>query len=406
MKVLLLENVNKISNELFSKHNFIVETHKKSLEKSVLIEKIKNIDILGIRSKTNITREIIDSAKNLKVIGCFCIGTDQVDLEYAAKKGIVVFNSPYMNTRSVAELAISHIINLSRQVNMRNREMHKGIWNKISDGCMEVRGKTLGIIGYGHVGSQLSILSEAVGMNVLYYDIENVMGLGNSKKCDGLSILLEKSDFVSLHVPLTDQTKNLITKKELNIMKKGSYLINLSRGNVVKINDLKEYLDKGHLGGCAIDVYPSEPKSNGEYNCILQNCNNTILTPHIGGSTLEAQKNIAKDLCEKIIKFLKEGSTQTCVNYPNINLNIYYNKPTIKIFNIHRNIPGVMSDINKIINKYKYNILGSTLGTDNNQGLCIFSLNGKSTSDIKNEISLILNDIQDLDSSIITRILQ
>ena len=405
MRVLLLENIHDICGEIFRKEQYEIVHCKQSLEKSKLIEIIKTIDIIGIRSKTNLTEEVLSNAANLKVIGVFCIGTDQVDLNYASQKGITVFNSPYMNTRSVAELAISHIINLARQVNMRNREMHNGIWNKTCNKCMEIREKNLGIIGYGHVGSQLSVLAEAIGMNVYFYDIDNVMALGNSKNCESLDKLLEISDFISVHVPLTNETKNLISKKDFFKMKKGSYLLNLSRGNVVNIEDLKIYIDNGHLGGCAIDVFPSEPKSNGDFSCILKNSRNTILTPHIGGSTGEAQKNIALDLSNKILKFIKEGSTQTCVNYPNIFLNTRYNKSCVKILNIHTNKPGVMSNINEIINNYNYNILGSSLGTDESFGISLISLNGKADNEMLDDILELKNDIQELDSSIITRMI-
>ena len=403
MKILLLENIDNYAITYFTNLGYSIDIHNTSLSKDKLLEIITDYNIIGIRSKTQIDKDIIDKSKSLLVIGCFCIGTNQVDLEYCSKKGISVINSPFMNTRSVAELVISHIINLSRQVNMRNIEMHNKVWNKTSLNSIEIRNKTIGIIGYGHVGSQVSILAEALGMKVIYYDIKNIMNLGNSVKCETLDELLKKSDFVTCHVPLYETTENLISENQLKKMKKGSYLLNLSRGKVVDIVSLKKYLDNKHLYGAALDVYPEEPSKNGEYTNILQNTYNVILTPHIGGSTKEAQTHIAEDVCSKINMFLYEGITSSSVNLPSIEQNKVQKINCFTIFNIHKNISGVMSKINNIIMNYGSNIVSSNLSTFKDIGVSRISLNGNNTN--KQIIEEIKNEIELLEYNIKTRIL-
>ncbi|ORE10573.1 hypothetical protein BCV72DRAFT_199406 [Rhizopus microsporus var. microsporus] len=353
VKVLLLENVNVTAVEAFKKQGYQVETYTKALVGDELIEKIKDVHVIGIRSKTKLTKAVLDEAKNLLAIGCFCIGTNQVDLKHAANKGIAVFNSPFSNSRSVAELVIGELIALARQLGDRNTEMHQGIWNKVSKNCYEIRHKTLGIVGYGHIGSQLSVLAEAMGMTVYFYDVLQIMPLGQAKPVDSLDELLEISDFVSLHVPETEETKNMIGEREIMKMKKGSYLLNNARGTVVQIPALAKALHSGHLAGAAIDVYPKEPAANGpnfnDYPDLLS-AKNLIMTPHIGGSTEEAQSMIGVEVSTALIKFINEGGSVGAVNFPEIDLRAISqdDKDTVRVLYIHRNIPGVLKVINEI----------------------------------------------------------
>jgi D-3-phosphoglycerate dehydrogenase len=321
INVLLLENIHEDAFQLFKNDGFNVISEVAALSEKELQERIPDIHILGIRSKTNVPENVLVHAKRLLSIGCFCIGTNQVDTEFAEKKGIPVFNAPYSNTRSVAELVIAEIIVLARKIGDQIRNNHDGKWTKESDGCHEIRGKVLGIVGYGHIGSQVSVLAEAMGMRVLFYDIQTKLPLGNAIAMPTYEDLLKNVDFLTLHVPETEETMNLFTKNELQKMKKGSYLINASRGKVVNINDLAEGLKSGHLRGAAVDVFPEEPKSNKEaFTTPLQNLKNVVLTSHIGGSTEEAQKNIGTEVAEKLVKFINNGSTSFSVNFPNIEL--------------------------------------------------------------------------------------
>ncbi|KAI5461056.1 hypothetical protein BGZ63DRAFT_384843 [Mariannaea sp. PMI_226] len=307
IKILLLENVNVGGQEILKGQGYQVEALKTSLPEDQLIEKIRDVHVIGIRSKTKLTERVLREAKNLIVIGCFCIGTNQVDLDYAAKHGIAVFNSPFANSRSVAELVIAEIITLARQLGDRSNEMHRGTWNKVSAKCWEIRGKTLGIVGYGHIGSQLSVLAEAMGMSVIYYDVVTLMALGTARQVPTLEALLEESDFVSLHVPDLPETRNMISTAQFDHMKNGSYLINASRGSVVDIPALIKASRTGKVAGAAIDVFPNEPAANGDYfnsklntwGEELRSLNNVILTPHIGGSTEEAQRAIGiEGMCD------------------------------------------------------------------------------------------------------------
>ncbi|KAL1929999.1 hypothetical protein VTP01DRAFT_1153 [Rhizomucor pusillus] len=354
VKILLLENVNETAVKAFQKQGYQVETYSKALVGDELIEKIRDVHVIGIRSKTKLTKQVLDQANNLLVIGCFCIGTNQVDLQAAAKKGIAVFNSPFSNSRSVAELVIGEIITLARQLGDRNMEMHQGVWNKVSKNCYEIRGKTLGIVGYGHIGSQLSVLAEAMGMTVYFYDVLQIMPLGTAKQVESLEMLLSMSDFVSLHVPELEETKNMIGEREImGYMKKGSYLLNNARGTVVHLPALAKALQSGHLAGAAIDVYPKEPASNGphftDYPELLK-CPNLILTPHIGGSTEEAQRMIGIEVSSALIKFINEGGSLGAVNFPEIDLRAIRedDNNTVRVLYIHQNIPGVLREINEI----------------------------------------------------------
>jgi len=361
----------------------------------VLKEKIKEYHVIGIRSKTVLTAEILANASNLLCVGCFCIGTDQVDLVAAQIKGIPVFNSPYQNSRSVAELIIANIINLARQLGEKNREMHNKIWNKTAKNCFEVRGKVLGIVGYGHIGAQLSVLAEALGMIVRYHDVEEVLALGNSKKVISLEEILSSADFVTLHVPDTPKTRNMITEKEIALMKKGSFLLNASRGTVVDHKALAAALKSGHLGGAYVDVFPSEPNGNSNsWESELQSCPNTILTPHIGGSTTEAQDAIGLEVARRFILYLETGSTQGAVNFPNQNLP--YVDGTHRILNIHKNTPGVLKAINNILSVY--NVESQILLTKGDIGYLIVDVGVETSENIREEISR-------LPTSIKTRIL-
>ncbi|RKP25292.1 hypothetical protein SYNPS1DRAFT_15870 [Syncephalis pseudoplumigaleata] len=351
IRVLLLENVNQVAVDHLRQSGFEVEHHAKALPEDVLREKIRNVHIVGIRSKTQLTADILKEAKQLLAIGCFCIGTNQVDLEAAARQGIAVFNSPFSNSRSVAELVLAEIISLARQLGDRNKELHAGTWNKVSARCYEIRGKTLGIVGYGHIGSQLSVLAEAMGMQVIFMDVLQLMPLGSAQPVATLDELLAKADFVTLHVPETPETKLMIGARELQLMRPGSYLINASRGTVVDIPALAEALRSGHLGGAAVDVYPSEPFKNGPgFATELIGCPNTILTPHIGGSTEEAQRAIGVEVSAALQKFAQTGSTLGAVNYPEVNLRVAPGAGRFaRILHTHQNVPGVLKEINNIL---------------------------------------------------------
>lgn len=324
-------------------------------------------------------------AKNLLVIGCFCIGTNQVDLEYAAKQGIAVFNSPFANSRSVAELVIAEIITLARQLGDRSNEMHRGTWNKVSAKCWEVRGKTLGIVGYGHIGSQLSVLAEAMGISVIYYDVVSLMAIGTARQVPTLEALLQEADFVSLHVPETPETKNMLSNKQFEQMKNGSYLINASRGTVVDIPALVKAMRAGKVAGAALDVYPNEPAGNGDYFTSdlnhwaeeLRTLNNIILTPHIGGSTEEAQRAIGVEVADALVRYINQGTTLGSVNLPEVNMrSLTLDEPNhARIIYIHRNVPGVLRRVNEVLGNHNVD---------------------KQISDSKGDIAYLLADVSDV----------
>ncbi len=373
MRILLTENIHEIAKAKLIEEGFQVEliTHAPSEEEFNKI--LKNYDVLGIRSKSEITENVIKNNKHLLGIGAFCIGTNQVALEVANHHGIPVFNAPHSNTRSVAELVLAEMVALSRQLSDRSAMAHMGEWMKSADGSREVRGKTLGLVGYGHIGSQVSILAEGFGLKVIFYDIVKKLPLGNATSKTNLKDLLTESDFVSLHVPETPETKNMITGKELACMKKGSYLINASRGTVIVIEDLVKALKEKHLAGCAIDVFPDEPSSNKEkFKTPLQGIKNVILTPHIGGSTEEAQYAIGLEVAESFRKFIKYGTTAGAVNFPNVDLNAKAN--VTRIMNVHRNEPGVLGELNGFISEAKANIQAQYLSTDQKIGYLVTDL--------------------------------
>ena len=375
IKILLLENVHPDAFEKLSKDGFTVETVSRSLSEEELIEKLKDVHVLGIRSKTQVTKKVLEASEKLMVVGAFCIGTKQIDLDACKENGVVVFNAPYSNTRSVVELAIGEIIMLMRSVFPRSTELHNGVWNKTAEGSREVRGKKLGIVGYGNIGKQLSVLAEALGMEVYYYDIEDKLALGNARRIEVLSELLGLCDVVTLHIDDNAANKNYIGAKEISQMKDGAILVNLSRGFVVDILALKTALETGKLSGAAVDVYPEEPAKNGEFYTELKGLKNVILTPHVGGSTEEAQKDIADFVPNKMMAYINSGNTVDAVNFPNIRLP--KQDKSHRFLHIHKNVPGVMAKINKVLAKYDMNITGQYLSTDDKVGYVITDLNKK-----------------------------
>jgi len=376
INVLLLEKLDKSAEEKFKKEGYNVEIFEGSLDEVELIKKIKNISILGIRSKTVISKKVIDSAERLLSVGAFCIGTNQIDLKHCSNNGIAVFNAPYSNTRSVVEIVIAQIINLLRSIVKKSNEMHDGKWSKDSINSHEIRNKTIGIIGYGNIGSQLSVLCESLGMNVLYFDKLDKLSIGNAKKVSSLPELLKESDIVSLHIDGSEENSNFISVKEFEMMKKDSILINYSRGNVVDINALKKYLINNKLLGAAIDVFPKEPLNNSEkFQSELRGIKNLILSPHIGGSTKEAQKNIGNYVPNKIIDFINTGNTSNCVNFPTLSLP--EQRESHRFIHIHKNEPGVLLNINKIISSFDINIKGQYLKTIEDIGYVITDIDRK-----------------------------
>jgi len=397
IKVLLLENIHETARKLIRTDGLDLEVLPGALGEAELAEKIQDVHLLGIRSKTNVTEKVLENAPRLLSIGCFCIGTNQVDLAAAHRRAIPVFNAPFSNTRSVAELVISDIVALSRHIPDQVQEMHQGIWNKSAAGCFEVRGKTLGIIGYGRIGRQVGVLAEAMGLSVIFTDIEAQLPMGNNKYVEHLDELLAQSDFVTLHVPATADTKNMMNEARIAQMKKGSYLINLARGNVVDIPALAKALDSGHLAGSAIDVFPKEPKGNGPgFESELIGKKNTILTAHVGGSTEEAQANIGREVGARLLDFLNSGVTSGAVNFPQIGAPVSTGKH--RILNVHKNVPGVLTAINGIVSVAHANVTAQVLATDPEIGYLVMDLD-------KNVSDEVMEKVKALDTSIRTRIL-
>jgi len=377
IRILFLENISDAAAKNFSRHGYVqVDKITKALSEDELIKEVRDVHILGIRSKTHITEKVLDAAKKLQAIGCFCIGVNQVNLSSATKHGVVVFNAPYSNTRSVAELVIAAAIMLIRRIPDKNKAAHEGIWMKESKGSYELRGKTLGIVGYGNIGSQVSVLAEAFGMRVIFYDVETKLPLGNAEDAKSLKELLKKADVVTLHVPETPQTKNLINKNNLKYFKKGSILINYARGEVVELDALKNAIENGQLSGAAIDVYPWEPEKNGDkFQTPLQNISNVILTPHIGGSTEEAQENIGEDVSIKLFNFLEKGVTNGSHTVPALSLPPQ--EGAHRILHIHNNVPGVLSEINTQLSRHNINILAQYLKTNDEIGYVVLDVDKK-----------------------------
>lgn len=395
IKILLLENIHQSAVTLFKAEGFQVESISTALKEKELVEKIRDVHVIGIRSKTQLRQLPLNEAKRLLSVGAFCIGTNQIDLEVANKRGVPVFNAPFSNTRSVAEMMVSEIIALARQLGDRSNEVHRGVWKKVATGSWEVRGKTLGVIGYGHIGSQIGILAEMLGMTVIFYDRVTKLPLGNSKPVPTLAELLQSSDFVTLHVPETPQTKNMIGAEELALMKKGSYLLNASRGTVVVIPALADAIKRGHLAGAAIDVYPEEPEANGEgFKTELQGLPNVILTPHIGGSTSEAQESIGREVATSLIRYINQGTTTGAVNFPHVDLATVPGRETHRILNVHKNVPGVLRDINNIVSSKNANIEAQVLATDSNIGYLVMDLGQDVSEDVKLAIAGLQNSIK------------
>ena len=392
IKVLLLENVHPEAFKKLSKDGFSVELVKTSLDETALIEKIKGVHVLGIRSKTQLTQKVLDAADKLMAVGAFCIGTTQIDLEACKKKGVVVFNAPYSNTRSVVELAIGEIIMLMRSIFPRSTEIHQGQWNKTAANSREVRGKNLGIIGYGNIGKQLSVLAEAMGMHVYFYDVNDQLSIGNATKCDHLNELLGLSDVVSLHIDDNKANKDFFNKAAFDAMKHGALLVNLSRGFVVNIEALVSALKSGQIGGAAVDVYPEEPISNGAFVTALQGMENVILTPHIGGSTEEAQRDIANFVPNKIMEYMNSGNTVDAVNFPNIRLPKQQNAH--RFLHIHKNVPGIMAKINEVLASFDMNISGQFLSTDAEVGYVISDLDKDYNKEVIKALKEIPNTIK------------
>ncbi|EDK08078.1 phosphoglycerate dehydrogenase [Haemophilus influenzae] len=374
-----------------------IDYYKKALDGDELKEAIKDAHFIGLRSRTHLTAEMIEAAPKLIAVGCFCIGTNQVDLNAAKARGIPVFNAPFSNTRSVAELVLGEILLLMRNVPQANAEVHRGVWNKSATGSYEVRGKKLGIIGYGHIGSQLSIIAESLGMDVYFYDIENKLPLGNAKQLRSLEELLSSCDVVSLHVPELPSTKNLMNATRIAQLKQGAILINAARGTVVDIDALAQALKDGKIQGAAIDVFPIEPASiNEEFVSPLREFDNVILTPHIGGSTAEAQENIGFEVAGKFVKYSDNGSTLSSVNFPEVSLPEH--EGTKRLLHIHENRPGILNKLNQIFVEANLNIAAQYLQTDPKIGYVVVDVE-------TNDASPLLTKLKEIDGTIRARVL-
>jgi len=386
IKILMLENISEAAIKVFKDSGYAdIKKISGALSEEQLINEIKEVHMVGIRSKTQITEKVLQHAEKLQAIGCFCIGTNQVNLQAARKKGIVVFNAPYSNTRSVAELVIGASIILIRKILEKNKAAHEGHWNKDSKGSFEIRGKTLGIIGYGNIGSQVSILAESLGMKVIFYDNITKLPLGNASSRKTIKEVVAKADIITLHVPETQQTKNLINKTLFKQFKKGSILINFARGEVVDLDALAVALSSGHLSGAAIDVFPVEPEKNGDpFSSPLQNIPNVLLTPHVGGSTEEAQFNIGEDVSAKLLQYLEMGATTGSHTVPELSLSPQ--EGTHRILHIHTNVPGVLSEINTTLSENKINVLGQYLKTNDEIGYVVLDIDKKLS---KNAVDLL-----------------
>ena len=391
INILFLENISDVAVKHFNNAGYVnVKKLNGALSEDELVAAIKNVHLLGIRSKTQVTKRVLDAAEKLQAIGCFCIGVNQVDLKAATKKGVCVFNAPYSNTRSVAELVIGSSIMLIRKIIDKNKAAHEGKWMKDASGSYELRGKTLGIIGYGNIGSQLSVLAEGLGMKVIFYDVETKLPLGNAEDKKTLKDVLNNADIITLHVPELPSTKNLINKNNLKYFKKGSILINYARGEVVDLDALAKALQEGQIGGAAIDVFPWEPEKNGDsFTTPLQGLSNVLLTPHVGGSTQEAQQNIGEDVSNKLFNYLEKGISTGSHTIPPLALPPQEN--THRILHIHNNVPGVLSEINTTLSKNKINILGQSLKTNDAIGYVVLDVD-KGLS--KNALSL-LKEVKD-----------
>lgn len=397
--ILLLEGVHDNAVEHFRDEGYSnVELLPGALSEAELIEKLKGARMVGIRSRTQLTKAVLDAAPRLIAIGCFCIGTNQVDLDTAHLNGVPVFNAPYSNTRSVAEMMIGEMILLMRGIPEKSALAHKGIWRKSAEGAFEVRGKILGIVGYGHIGAQLSVLAESMGMQVRFFDVERKLAIGNARPCRSLDEVLQVSDVVSLHVPDTPQTRDMIGARELERMKAGSILLNASRGTVVDIDALADALKREHLAGAAIDVFPAEPKSKNEtFESPLRGFDNVILSPHIGGSTQEAQANIGTEVAEKLVRYSDNGSTVGAVNFVEVALPVHDDRT--RYLHIHRNMPGIMQRVNQVLSDHELNIAAQYLQTDADVGYAVIDVDGPPPDDT------VLEELRAVEGAIRARVL-
>lgn len=370
MRALLLENLHPKATEIFSEADISVEAHAGAMDEDELIDALDGVEILGIRSKTQLTERVMEAAPSLIAVGAFSIGTNQIDLGAAARRGIAAFNAPFSNTRSVVEMAIAEMISLNRRLQVHNRLMHEGVWNKSAEGAHEIRGRTLGIVGYGNIGSQLSVIAEALGMNVIFYDTEEKLALGNATRMDSLDALLRDADIVTLHVDGRAGNQGFFGRKQFESMKHGALFLNLSRGFIVDVDALKDGLESGAIGGAAIDVFPDEPKKKGDpFVSPLQNIPNVILTPHIGGSTEEAQRDIGIFVATRLRDYIQNGSTALSVNMPNLQL--AQNNGSHRIAHLHENVPGVLAAVNAVFAQHDVNIEGQMLATRGELGYVV-----------------------------------
>ena len=394
IQFLLLENIHPNALAILSENGYTqIIQHPKSMGEDALIEALQSVQFLGIRSQTQVTERVLRNAPRLTAVGCFCIGVNQVDLDVAAELGIPVFNAPFSNTRSVAELVIAETIMLMRSIPARNAGAHRGDWIKSAAGSFEVRGKTLGIVGYGNIGKQVGIMAEHMGMRVSFYDTEAKLPLGNARQVATLDALLSESDVVTLHVPETQQTLNMIGAAQLERMQPGSHLINASRGTVVDIDELAAALERGHLGGAALDVFPVEPKGNDDrFVSPLTRFDNVILTPHIGGSTAEAQANIGIEVTDKLVRYSDNGSTLTAVNFPEVTLPEH--PGMCRLLHVHRNVPGVLARINERFGARGINITGQYLQTTGAIGYCVMDIEAAASSVALEELQAIPGTIR------------
>jgi len=398
IRVLLLENIHASALEVLGEKDgsgkgFEVTSLPGALKEDELRARLAGVHVLGIRSKTQVPRAVLESAKDLLAVGCFCIGTNQVDVAAANTSGVPVFNAPFSNTRSVAELVIGEVIALSRQLGDRSREVHEGRWRKVATGCHEVRGKTLGIVGYGHIGSQVGVLAEAMGMRVVFFDIATKLPMGNNRSVASLHDLLGQSDFVTLHVPATRETKDMIGAREVAAMRKGTHLLNLSRGSVVTIRALADGLRSGHLGGAAVDVYPSEPESNSDgFESELRGLPNVLLTPHVGGSTEEAQEAIGREVATTLVRLVRMGTTVGAVNFPQVEVPMTPGKH--RVLNVHKNVPGVLGAVNRIVSEHDANISAQMLRTDESVGYLVMDLDQEVAPEVSRAIAALPTSIR------------
>lgn len=396
IKFLFLEGIHPKAAEALTASGYSsVKSLPKSLAGDTLKAALKDVHFLGIRSRTEVTEAVLDAAPKLIAIGCFCIGTNQVNLSAAAKRGIPVFNAPYSNTRSVAELVLGEVVMLMRGIPRKNALLHKGGWAKEATGSVEVRGKTLGIVGYGHIGTQVGTLAEHFGMRVVYYDIEGKLPLGNARAAASLTELLAESDVVTLHVPETPQTRNLIGREQLAAMRPGAHLINASRGTVVDLQGLAESLESGRIAGAAVDVFPVEPKgSDEEFQSPLRRFDQVLLTPHIGGSTLEAQANIGTEVAQKLTRYSDNGSTATAVNFPDVTLPDHVGTGQSRLLHIHQNIPGVLASINEKFGRHGINISAQYLRTSERIGYCVMDVDAEASKVAIDELKTVPGTIK------------